>query len=170
MLQQWDDVIEELRERSFLTWPSFYPPSLVSNRINIFEIKWAAFFNLNITNLRSSLGLSVLHATVYSGTKYKHSSIKFIRIFLWINISLQFNYVEVLSSCLIVEKFLYSSILPFKKNLWVHMLMTFITIKLYSAFSASPLLYYTILICLTDVTSSQTHPFEICSVTPHLHH
>ena len=66
-IQQWDDIILEQRRNYFLTWPKVIPSDLISNYSKCIEIKWASIFNLNILNLRSTLGLSVLHTTVYSG-------------------------------------------------------------------------------------------------------
>ncbi len=56
LLQQWDDIIREQRRYALLTWPDVRPKDLVSTWEKVFTIKWAALFNLNVDNLRNSLG------------------------------------------------------------------------------------------------------------------
>ena len=67
LITQWDDLIAEQRRFHLLAWPRVDPPNIINTFNKLFEIKWAALWNLNIPTLRSSLGLSVLHTTVYSG-------------------------------------------------------------------------------------------------------
>eukprot|EP00981_Chlorochromonas_danica_P015900 scaffold14726_cov186-Ochromonas_danica.AAC.2 len=66
MIQQWDDVIKSQRRYALLTWPDVRPPSLVSFEAKALLIKWAALFNLTLENLRSSLGLTILHTAMFS--------------------------------------------------------------------------------------------------------
>ncbi len=40
------------------------PADLVPVSVKLFEIKWASFFNLTLLNMRSSLGLTLLHTTM----------------------------------------------------------------------------------------------------------
>jgi len=67
LITQWDDLIAEQRRFHLLAWPRLDPPTLATTFNKLFEVKWAAAFNLTIPNIRSSLGLNVLHTTVYSG-------------------------------------------------------------------------------------------------------
>lgn len=67
LLQQWDDIIREQRRYALVTWPDVRPRDIVSTWHKIFTIKWASLFNLNIDNLRNSLGLTMLHIAVNSG-------------------------------------------------------------------------------------------------------
>jgi len=64
-VQQWDDIIKSQRRYALLTWPDVRPANLASFEEKIFEIKWASLFNLTLKNLRSSLGLTVLHTTMF---------------------------------------------------------------------------------------------------------
>jgi len=64
LVQQWDDVVIEQRRYALLTFPDVRPNDLVPLSIKLFEIKWAAFFNLTLKNIRSSLGLSILHTSM----------------------------------------------------------------------------------------------------------
>lgn len=66
LIQQWDDVIKLQRRYALLTWPDVRPANIVSTFAKIFEIKWASLFNLTLNNLRSSLGLSVLHTVMFA--------------------------------------------------------------------------------------------------------
>jgi len=66
-LQQWDDLIYLQRRYAFVTWPDVRPSHLITFWNKIFEVKWAAFFNLTINNLRSSLDLTLLHTVIYLG-------------------------------------------------------------------------------------------------------
>ena len=67
LVTQWDDLIAEQRRFNLVTWPRLDPPHLVSSFNKMFEIKWAAYFDLTIGKLRSSVGYTLLHTTVYSG-------------------------------------------------------------------------------------------------------
>ena len=64
VVQQWDDIIREQRRYAFIPWPDVRPPDVLPATVKMFEIKWAAMFNLNVSNLRSSLGLSLLHTAM----------------------------------------------------------------------------------------------------------
>jgi len=64
LVQQWDDVVIEQRRYALLTFPDVRPSDLVPLSIKLIEIKWAAFFNLTLKNIRSSLGLSILHTSM----------------------------------------------------------------------------------------------------------
>lgn len=66
VVQQWDDIIREQRRYAFLPWPDVRPPDVLPASVKMLEIKWAAMFNLNVNNLRSSLGLSLLHTAMCS--------------------------------------------------------------------------------------------------------
>lgn len=66
LVQQWDDVIRLQRRYALLAWPDVRPPSIVSTLAKLFEIKWASLFNLTLSNLRSSLGLSILHTVMFA--------------------------------------------------------------------------------------------------------
>lgn len=66
-VQQWDDVIKLQRRYALLAWPDIRPPQLISTSKKIFEVKWASLFNLTLKNLRSSLGLTILHITMFQG-------------------------------------------------------------------------------------------------------
>jgi len=61
LVQQWDDVVKEQRRYALIPKPDIRPPSLISFREKMIEIKWAALFNLTISNIKTSLGLSLLH-------------------------------------------------------------------------------------------------------------
>jgi Ran GTPase-activating protein (RanGAP) involved in mRNA processing and transport len=65
-IQQWDEIIKLQRRYALLTWPDVRPATLVSWVTKLLEIKWAALFNLTIENLRSSLGLTLLHVVMSS--------------------------------------------------------------------------------------------------------
>jgi hypothetical protein len=67
LITQWDDLIAEQRRFHLLAWPRLDPPNLVSTVNKLFEIKWAAAWNLTLPTMRTSLGLTVLHTTVYTG-------------------------------------------------------------------------------------------------------
>lgn len=64
VVQQWDDIIREQRSYALIPWPDVRPPDVLSAFSKMVEIKWAALFNLNVTNLRSSLGLTLLHTAM----------------------------------------------------------------------------------------------------------
>jgi len=86
LIQQWDDIIKIQRRYALLTWPDVRPPHLVPFMAKITEIKWfiiemfyifdnrsviifhtrASMFNLTIKNIRSSLGLTLLHTAMFS--------------------------------------------------------------------------------------------------------
>jgi Ran GTPase-activating protein (RanGAP) involved in mRNA processing and transport len=61
LVQQWDDVVKEQRRYALIPKPDIRPPTLITWREKMIEIKWAALFNLTISNLKTSLGLSLLH-------------------------------------------------------------------------------------------------------------
>ncbi len=64
LVQQWDDIIFEQRRYGLLPYPDVRPADLVPMSVKLFEMKWASFFNLTLHNMRSSLGLSLLHTTM----------------------------------------------------------------------------------------------------------
>lgn len=64
-VQQWDDIIKLQRRYALLAWPDVRPSNLISFSNKIFEVKWASLFNLTLKNLRSSLGLTILHTTMF---------------------------------------------------------------------------------------------------------
>jgi Ran GTPase-activating protein (RanGAP) involved in mRNA processing and transport len=66
-VQQWDDIIKLQRRYALFAWPDVRPSTLVSWSRKLFEIKWASLFNLTLKNLRSSLGLTILHTTMFQG-------------------------------------------------------------------------------------------------------
>jgi hypothetical protein len=63
-IQQWDDVVKHQRRYALIPWPDVRPAWLVSTKIKLIDIKWAATFNLTIKHLRSSVGLTFLHTTM----------------------------------------------------------------------------------------------------------
>ncbi len=65
-MQQWDDIIKLQRRYALIAWPDVRPASLMSLTAKMFEMKWASMFNLTLNNLRSSLGLSILHTVMFS--------------------------------------------------------------------------------------------------------
>ena len=66
LIQQWDDVIKEQRRYAMIPKPDVRPPSLISFKEKMVEIKWASLFNLTISNMKTSLGLSLLHIAMCS--------------------------------------------------------------------------------------------------------
>lgn len=64
-VQQWDDIIKSQRRYALLVWPDVRPKNLVTFQEKMLDIKWASLFNLTLRNLRSSLGLTVLHTTMF---------------------------------------------------------------------------------------------------------
>ena len=66
-IQQWDDIIKMQRRYAFVAWPDVRPHYLVSFFNKIFEIKWASLFNMTLKNVRSSLGLTILHTAMFAG-------------------------------------------------------------------------------------------------------
>jgi Ran GTPase-activating protein (RanGAP) involved in mRNA processing and transport len=66
LLQQWDDVIRMQRRYALVAWPDVRPASIMPLRAKLLEVKWASMFNLTLGNLRSSLGLTVLHTVMFS--------------------------------------------------------------------------------------------------------
>lgn len=64
LIQQWDDIIFSQRRYALLTWPDVRPARLLSCSEKMLHVQWASMFNLTLKNLRSSLGLSVLHTTM----------------------------------------------------------------------------------------------------------
>jgi hypothetical protein len=65
-IQQWDDIIHEQRRHALMKWPDVRPSNLITFSNKCSEITWASMFNLNINNIRSSLGLTLLHAVMFS--------------------------------------------------------------------------------------------------------
>ena len=65
-IQQWDDIIHEQRRHALMKWPDIRPSNLITFSNKLSEITWASIFNLNINNIRSSLGLTLLHAVMFS--------------------------------------------------------------------------------------------------------
>lgn len=66
MVQQWNDVIREQRRYGLIPMPDVRPPTLLTFKEKMIEIKWASLFNLTIENIRTSLGLSLLHIVMCS--------------------------------------------------------------------------------------------------------
>jgi Ran GTPase-activating protein (RanGAP) involved in mRNA processing and transport len=66
LLQQWDDIIKSQRRYALIPWPDVRPPHLIPFSAKAVEVKWASYFNLTLKNIRSSLGLTILHATMFS--------------------------------------------------------------------------------------------------------
>eukprot|EP00601_Ochromonadales_sp_CCMP2298_P000886 CAMPEP_0173170174 /NCGR_PEP_ID=MMETSP1141-20130122/1096_1 /TAXON_ID=483371 /ORGANISM="non described non described, Strain CCMP2298" /LENGTH=663 /DNA_ID=CAMNT_0014092049 /DNA_START=17 /DNA_END=2005 /DNA_ORIENTATION=+ len=66
LLQQWDDVIRMQRRYALVAWPDVRPANIMPLRAKLLEVKWASMFNLTLANLRSSLGLTVLHTVMFS--------------------------------------------------------------------------------------------------------
>jgi len=67
LVQQWDEIIESQRRYGLLPWPDVRPHELLDFTDKVFTIKWASAFDLNINNLRSSLGLTLLHTSMCAG-------------------------------------------------------------------------------------------------------
>lgn len=65
-LQQWDDIIRLQRRYALLIWPDVRPQTLITTWAKLLEVKWAALFNLTLNNVRSSLGLTLLHVAMSS--------------------------------------------------------------------------------------------------------
>lgn len=65
-IQQWDDILKQQRRYALLPWADVRPPWLVSFKVKLIDIKWAATFNLSLKHLRSSVGLTFLHTTMCS--------------------------------------------------------------------------------------------------------
>jgi hypothetical protein len=61
LIQQWDDVIKEQRRYALIPVPDVRPDTLITFREKMIEIKWASIFNLTISNIKTSLGLTLLH-------------------------------------------------------------------------------------------------------------
>ena len=66
LVQQWDDIIRHQRRYALLPHADVRPYSLLPLSAKYLEVKWASLFNLNITNIRSSLGLTLLHTAMCS--------------------------------------------------------------------------------------------------------
>ena len=66
LIQQWDDIIKLQRRYASFAWPDVRPTNIISLFAKLLEIKWASMFNLTLNNLRSSLGLSILHTVMFS--------------------------------------------------------------------------------------------------------
>jgi Ran GTPase-activating protein (RanGAP) involved in mRNA processing and transport len=64
LVQQWDDIIKEQRRYALIPWPDVRPADLLPMSMKLIEIKWASFFNLTLKNMRSSLGLTILHTSM----------------------------------------------------------------------------------------------------------
>ena len=67
LVQQWDDILEAQRRDGLIPFPDVRPQSLLSFSDKMFQVKWASAFNLTIPNLRSTLGLNLLHTSMCSG-------------------------------------------------------------------------------------------------------
>ena len=65
-VMQWDEIIKSQRRYAFLTWPDVQPSSLLHWSAKMMEVKWAAIFNLTVENMRSSLGLTIMHIVMFS--------------------------------------------------------------------------------------------------------
>jgi Ran GTPase-activating protein (RanGAP) involved in mRNA processing and transport len=63
-LQQWDDIIQSQKRYFFLTLPDLRPPSTLPFFTKIFYLNIAAMLDLSVRNLHSSLGLTLLHASM----------------------------------------------------------------------------------------------------------
>lgn len=66
LIQQWDDVIRDQRRYGLIPTPDVRPPNLLTFREKMIEVKWASLFNLTVSNMRTSLGLSFLHIVMCS--------------------------------------------------------------------------------------------------------
>jgi hypothetical protein len=64
-IQQWDDILKLQRRYALLSWPDIRPTNLITFTEKLVEVKWGALFNLTLKNLRSSLGLTMLHTTMF---------------------------------------------------------------------------------------------------------
>jgi Ran GTPase-activating protein (RanGAP) involved in mRNA processing and transport len=67
LVQQWDDIVDEQRRYAFWTWPDVRPSWLLTRWQKCAEVKWASVFDLSIGNIRSSLGLTLLHTAMCAG-------------------------------------------------------------------------------------------------------
>lgn len=67
LIQQWDDVIVSQRRYLFLSYPDIRPASILPWYSKLVEVQLAAMCNLTISRLSSSLGLTLLHASMCSG-------------------------------------------------------------------------------------------------------
>jgi hypothetical protein len=50
-----------------MTWPDVNPANLLTFQEKLLSIKWAALFHLTVPNIRSSLGLTLLHTVMCVG-------------------------------------------------------------------------------------------------------
>ena len=66
LIQQWDDVVRDQRRYGLIPMPDIRPPNLLTFRTKMIEVKWASLFNLSVSNMRTSLGLSMLHIVMCS--------------------------------------------------------------------------------------------------------
>ena len=66
LLQQWDQIVKSQRRYALIPWPDVRPQYLMPISAKLIEVKWASFFNLTLKNIRSSLGLTILHATMFT--------------------------------------------------------------------------------------------------------
>jgi Ran GTPase-activating protein (RanGAP) involved in mRNA processing and transport len=66
LVQQWDDIIKDQRRYGVIPYPDVRPASLLTIKQKLIEVKWASFFNLTISNMRTSLGLTLLHIVMCS--------------------------------------------------------------------------------------------------------
>ena len=64
LVQQWDDVIRSQRRYALLLWPDVRPLTTNSCLDKIIYIKGASLFNLTLSNLKTSLGLTILHTAM----------------------------------------------------------------------------------------------------------
>lgn len=65
-IQQWDEIIKHQRSYALFAPVDVRPTYLISTLEKFIEVKWASFFNLTLKNLRSSLGLTILHSTLFN--------------------------------------------------------------------------------------------------------
>lgn len=66
VVQQWDDIIRHQRRYALLPVPDVRPSNLLPWSQKMLQVKWASLFNLNVANIRSSLGLTLLHTAMCS--------------------------------------------------------------------------------------------------------
>lgn len=67
LIEQWDDIIRSQRRYALVLFPDVRPPSLMTCMEKMTVMKWSSLFNLTLTNIRTSLGLSVLHTAICTG-------------------------------------------------------------------------------------------------------
>jgi Ran GTPase-activating protein (RanGAP) involved in mRNA processing and transport len=67
LVQQWDDILNHQRRYGLVPYPDVRPQTLLHPIYKLVHIKWAASFNLTLSNLRSSLGLTLMHTSMCAG-------------------------------------------------------------------------------------------------------